>query len=234
MHHGILRGVRSRQAGEPRSKTPRGDEGSAQQRRTRTAIVAATKRLIADGKTPSVNDVAAAAEVSRRTIYMHFSSLDHLLIDATSGLLGERSVDPVLNSDAVGGDPYDRVDALARALLEIAPEALPLGRRLLRLTVEGSERATAGVRRGYRRISWIESAVEHLRPQLTDEQFQRLVSGLAVVLGWESMIVLRDICGLEPTEEERVMRWAARSLVAAMTAELRDAPDASDRQKPEA
>ena len=96
----------------------------------------AAKRFIAEGKTPSVDEVAASAEVSRRTIYMHFSSLDHLLLDATSGLLSERTVEPALNSNAVGDDPLERVDALARALLDIAPEALPLGRRLLRLTVE--------------------------------------------------------------------------------------------------
>lgn len=189
----------------------------------------AAKRFIAEGKTPSVDEVAASAEVSRRTIYMHFSSLDHLLLDATSGLLSERTVEPALNSNTVGDDTFERVDALARALLDIAPEALPLGRRLLRLTVETPQGAPRGIRRGYRRIDWIERAVEQLRPQVNDEQFQRLVSGLAIVLGWESMIVLRDICGLKPPEEERVVRWAASSLVAAMTAEAADTATGAPR-----
>ncbi len=200
-----------------------GKGASPQQRRTREAILAATKQLIAAGETPSINEVAEAAEVSRRTVYMHFSSLDHLLIDATSGLLSERTVEPALDPEIVGDDPFDRVDALARALVNVAPDTLPLGRRLLRLTVEAP--ASPGTTcRGYRRISWIERAIENLRPQLNAEQFQRLVAGLAVVLGWESMIVLRDICGLDPAEEERVMRWAAAALVADITREALSTP----------
>jgi AcrR family transcriptional regulator len=43
-------------------------EREAQRRRTRKAIVDAAMRLIARGTTPSVNDVAAEADVSRRTV----------------------------------------------------------------------------------------------------------------------------------------------------------------------
>jgi predicted DNA-binding transcriptional regulator YafY len=41
--------------------------------------------LLAQGAEPSVNDIAAAAEVSRRTVYMHFPTLDQLMLDATLG-----------------------------------------------------------------------------------------------------------------------------------------------------
>lgn len=50
-------------------------------------------------------------------------------------------------------------------------------------------------------------------------QYERLASGLAVVLGREAMIVLRDVRGLNAEDEERVLRWAARTLVTAMLAE---------------
>ena len=43
---------------------------AAQRRRTRKVIVAAAAELLAQGKTPSVAEVAEAAEVSRRTVYM--------------------------------------------------------------------------------------------------------------------------------------------------------------------
>ena len=55
-------------------------ERAAQRRRTRKAIVDATIRLLAQGKTPSVVDVANAADVSRRTVYMYFPTFDQLLI----------------------------------------------------------------------------------------------------------------------------------------------------------
>ena len=95
---------------------------------------------------------------------------------------------------------------------------MPFGRKILKLTVD-APRTDDGARRGYRRIEWIERAVEPLRPRLTDEQHQRLVSSLAVVLGWEAMIVLRDVRGLDAVQEEAALRWAARALVEAMISE---------------
>jgi AcrR family transcriptional regulator len=190
----------------------------AQRRRTREAIIGATKRLLADGHDPSIDEIAAEADVSRRTIYMYFPTLDQLVTDATSGLLAERTVDPMLDSPDFSSDPVERVDQFARALLEIADDALPLGRRILRLTVD-SEPLPDAPRRGYRRTEWLARVLEPLRAQLTDEQYERLSAGLAVVLGWEAMIVLRDVRGLGPADEERVLRWAARALVGAMLAE---------------
>lgn len=185
--------------------------------------MAATMRLLADGKTPSIDEIAAAADVSRRTIYMHFRTLDQLLIDATSGLLTERTVEPLLAAAELSPDPRERVDALARSLLAMAPEALPLGRRMLKLTVD-SELPVTAPRRGYRRMEWIARVLEPLRGQLGDEQLERLTSALAIVLGWEAMIVLRDTRGLGPAEEERVIRWAAKALVTAMLDEANAAP----------
>jgi AcrR family transcriptional regulator len=191
---------------------------AAQRRRTRQAIISATQRLLSDGRSPSVDEIAAEADVSRRTIYMYFPTLDQLVTDATSGLLAERTVDPLLDSPDLSTDPVERVDQFARSLLEIADEALPLGRRILRLTVD-SEPVPGAPRRGYRRTEWIGRVLEPLRARLTEEQHERLAAALSVVLGWEAMIVLRDVRGLDAQAEERVMRWAARTLVTAILAE---------------
>jgi len=41
------------------------------------------------------------------------------------------------------------------------------------------------------------------------------VSALALILGWEAMVVLRDVRGLDPEREADVISWAARVLVEA-------------------
>src|ERR1700753_1167817 len=64
-----------------------GRAGPAQRRGPRAAIVAATAQLLSAGADPSMADIAAAADVSRRTIYTYFSTLHHLLLDATLGAL---------------------------------------------------------------------------------------------------------------------------------------------------
>jgi AcrR family transcriptional regulator len=183
--------------------------------------VDAATRLLTEGRTPSVDDIAAAADVSRRTVYMYFPTLDQLLLDAAVGALSARTIDAAVTGEAAADDAVARVEALVSATVKLAPDTLPLGRKIIKLTVDApapSEGAGTG-KRGYRRIQWIEQAVEPLRRRLSQEQFDRLVSALALVIGWEAQIVLEDVRGLGPVEEERVVRWAARSLVHAMIEE---------------
>jgi hypothetical protein len=68
-------------------------------------------------------------------------------------------------------------------------------------------------------VQWLERALEPLRPQLSVEQFDRLISALAVVVGWEAMTVLRDVRGLDAETERQVSTWAAKALIEAVLAE---------------
>lgn len=205
------------------SRSP-GDGRPAQRRRTRKAIVDAASELIAAGRTPSVDEVAQAAEVSRRTVYLHFPSLEQLLIDATAGALSNAGVDAALAEITGSEDPAAQVEALARAMLELSDVTLPLGRQLIRLTVASPRHSgETSPKRGYRRVEWIERALDPLRGTLDDEQFERLVSALSVLIGWEAMVVLRDLRGLDVGEETATTVWAARALVEAMIREARAA-----------
>ena len=53
-----------------------------QRRRTRKAIVDAAVELLGRGWEPSVAEIAEAADVSRRTVYLYFPTAEHLLADA--------------------------------------------------------------------------------------------------------------------------------------------------------
>ncbi|MGI8548966.1 MAG: TetR family transcriptional regulator, partial [Gemmatimonadaceae bacterium] len=71
------------------SQSRGGDEVSGKQTgrerqrgRTRKALLTAAAALIAQGRTPSVTEVADAAEVSRRTAYRYFPTPDQLLVEA--------------------------------------------------------------------------------------------------------------------------------------------------------
>jgi AcrR family transcriptional regulator len=204
----------------PRRRAPARRERVAQKRRTRKAILDAAIALLARGTAPSVNDVAAAADVSRRTVYLYFPRFDQLLLDATVGALSEPSVQRVLETTP-GDDARARVERLVRAMHRVTPETERLGRSLVRLTLDPAATAPAGgmPRRGYRRIEWIESALAPWRRRLTPARWRRLVCGLAMVIGWEAIIVQRDVCGLSTAEGEALSVWAARALVGAAIAD---------------
>lgn len=194
---------------------PRSSEGRSNQRqRTRDAILAAAIGLLRSGASPSVGEIADAARVSRRTVYLHFPTLDQLLTDARIGLLSQQALDAAFEIVDPGGDIETRVAAMIDAIIENAKLTLPLGRALIRLTVE-TPVAPGAPRRGYRRVAWIERSVSPLRAQLSPEAFERLVSALSMVVGWEALIVLADIRALTPAEQRETIIWAAHAILRA-------------------
>jgi AcrR family transcriptional regulator len=183
---------------------------AAQKNRTRQAIVDAAMRLLASGRTPSITEIMESAQVSRRTIYMYFPTVEQLLLTATLGAIAKDVVDPVV---APSADPVAGIETLSRAVNSLSGTTMHLGRSLIRLTVE-SPRLRPGVpRRGYRRVEWIERALQPLRAKLPRPEYQRLVSALTVVIGWEPLIVLQDVRGLTQKQAEDVLAFAARALV---------------------
>jgi hypothetical protein len=139
-------------------------------------------------------------------------------------------------------DVEARLDALVRTISAELQVTEPLMRAMIRLTVDRSreERADAREgatdaeppRRGYRRIDWIELALEPVRMRLDEISFERLVSAIALCIGIEALLVLRDIRGLDHVAAEEVSRWAIRSLLHATLAEsstaATDSPPSSD------
>lgn len=210
---------------EPVASTTEETGRFRQRRRTRAAIVAAAGELLRTGATPSVADVAEAADVSRRTVYLYFPTLEQLLLDATLGLVSQQPVDEAIEAADPGGDPAERVVAMIRAACAMSAETLPMGRSLIRLTVEAGgdedddDEPPEGPRRGYRRIGWIEKALAPIRSELDDGQYERLVSALAMVVGWEALIVLHDVRGLGSDDQVETSVWTARALVHAALAE---------------
>lgn len=157
-------------------------------------------------------EIAEAAQVSRRTIYMYFPTMEQLLIDATLGALTQNTVDPLI-AESASNDPLVRVEQLSRAINRHSAETMHLGRALIRLTVEGEEPPAGGPRRGFRRVQWIEQAIAPARSKLTPREFDRLASALCVLIGWEPMIALKDIRCLNQKQADDVLAFAARAVV---------------------
>ncbi len=190
-----------------------------QRRRTRRAIVQAAMAFLREGHTPTIAEISDRAEISRRTFHVHFPTLEQLLLDAAIGIASEQIMDEDLAPSRTGDDAEERAVALARAIVRHHNDFMDLGRTLIRLTVEAPPRADRTPRRGGRRIDWIEEALEPARPVLAPADYRRLVSALAMVIGWEAMIVLWDIRGLDGEEAEQVTVWTVRALVRAALAQ---------------
>ena len=192
--------------------------GDKQKRRTRAALLAAAGRLIAQGLSPSVGEVADAADVSRRTAYRYFPTQDQLLVEASLEALRPEVEAALAAALPEGGGELDDV-AQARARLDAAVAVMhrlalanePLLRTMIRLT---AGRAGEGPPvRGYRRVEWLTSAVQPVKARLGRLRFERLLSALTACVGMDAFFLLHDTRGLAAPAAERVIRWTARALL---------------------
>lgn len=191
-------------------------ERLGQKLRTRAALLRAARDLVDRGQTPTVADVADAATVSRATAYRYFTSQEELLAEVP---LDEAAptVASLFSEDAPT-DPEDRVALVQNALYDLSRDHETEFRLFLRTSVTRGLRETNGTRnpfRGARRIALIAEALAPLSGELRPEEIERLKMALAMLVGTEPMIVLRDVLLLEHDEARAIGEWAVRQMVRA-------------------
>ena len=200
----------------PAPSPQRLDHGRVGQKlKTRRQILAAASALVAAGRTPTVEQAADAAGVSRRTAYRYFPAQTKLLTEAA--LEGLRAPMEAMLADATSGAELESLELRVGSLIDRMQSMAIRNEGLLRTMIHETvlESSPPGqLRRGTRRIDWIETAIRPLREQVKPAAYRRLVSALALCGGIEALLVLRDICGLPQHDAVAVSRWAAQSLLA--------------------
>src|SRR5919107_2884624 len=123
-----------------------------QKARTRADLVSAARELLASGRTPTVEDAAEAAGVSRATAYRYFANQRALLVAAHPMI----EMDTLLGEDAPA-DPQQRLDRTIRELIRLTLDTEPELRTMLRLSLEPGPKDDLVLRQG-RAIGWIQEA----------------------------------------------------------------------------
>lgn len=186
-----------------------------QKARTRAALLAATRDLLGAGVTPTVEQAADQAAISRTTAYRYFPNRRALL----GAVYPEIEARSLLDADAPT-DPAERLDQVLERFIGHVLEHEPELRAQLRLSLEphGDERCELPFRTG-RAIVWIEEALAPLRGRMTEPELRRLVLAIRSAVGIEALVWLTDIAGLSREDAADVMRWSARALLLSALAE---------------
>lgn len=185
-----------------------------QKHRTRAALVAAARQLVAAGTTPTVEQAAIEAGISRTAAYRYFRNQRELLI-AAHPETGAPSMLPAEPPE----DPAERLAAVVGAFTQLIVETEAQQRTMLRLSLEADqvERAALPLRQG-RAIGWISEALAPLRDQLPEQQVDRLVLAIRSAIGIEALAWLTDVAGLSRQEAVGIMSWSAQAMLhAALT-----------------
>lgn len=186
-----------------------------QLRRTRKDLLQAAARLTREGRHPSLDEIAEAAMVSRATAYRHFPDATALLVEASLDI--DTPQPGQVFRDAPAAEPVarlERVDAAFEAMIRDNEVGLRL--MLQHSLARGARRADAGADvpiRQNRRTPLIEAALAPARRELRPAAVKTLTRALALVIGTEAMLVLKDVLQLDDAEARHVRLWAIRALV---------------------
>jgi AcrR family transcriptional regulator len=182
---------------------------TAQKARTRDALVTAARDLVAAGVTPTVEDAALAASISRTTAYRYFPSKRALLLAAHPEIAATSMLPP-----NPPHDPAARLDAVVTNFSAMILDTEAQQRTMLRLSLEAdaAERGALPLRQG-RAVAWIAEALEGVRADLSDQEFRQLVLSIRATIGIEAIVWLVDVAGLSRSDSVALTRWSAQALL---------------------
>jgi len=168
------------------------------------------------GRTPTLEEVAEEALVSRATAYRHFSSVEALLVEASVDVAVPEAV--ALFRDEPSRDPVVRLQRVETALHDMILANESALRTMLAHTIQRGIQADEHgqlPRRQNRRTPLIEAALEPARDQFKPGALKMLAQALALIMGPEAVIVIKDVLQLDDADARKVKRWAIRALVEA-------------------
>jgi AcrR family transcriptional regulator len=181
-----------------------------QKARTREALIAAARTLLADGTTPTVEEAAAAATVSRTTAYRYFPN-QRTLIAAAHPEIEQASLLP----DDAPTAPADRLDLVLHATGRILLDWEAQLRASLRLSLDPDVDPTAPVLRRGRVIGWLCDALAPLAETHPGFDVRRLAVAIRAATGIEAFVWLVDVAGTTRDDAVQLLSWTGRALLRA-------------------
>ena len=199
------------------------DPRANQKARTRAAIIAAAQELQRQGTEPTIEQAAEQARVSRATAYRYFPTKEALLVELSDMVPDAAHVDALLANPAAD-DIEERLLLLIDTFDGIVLAEEEHFRTFTRVAMDTWLRShrngdDAPVVREGRRMRWLETVLAPL--ELPPERKRLLQAALALTLGAEAIITMKDVCRLDNDETLAVLRWAATAI---LRAALQDAP----------
>ncbi len=188
-----------------------GFERVAQKQRTRSTLLAAVRDLLAEGRHPTLAEAADRAGISRATAYRYFSAPEVMAQEAVLDAIAKEFATVHFRDGPPDADLALRAENVVAGILRMVIANEALFRTFLSVSVGGGGRPPA--ERGGRRMGWVEEALAPVSADLPKDRKEQLIAGLALLTGIETIVVLKDVMGMDDGAVEKTARSLARTLV---------------------
>ncbi|MGI9355519.1 MAG: TetR/AcrR family transcriptional regulator [Rhizobiaceae bacterium] len=182
---------------------------SAQQERTRQAILDGARKLLFEGKTVTVTAAAAENGVSKATSYRYFSDASVLVAEAVLDV----SVKPYEAVVAGAQGLRGKIKAICLYYLDLSLENEAGFRQFLAAAMTEWKAGSSATARGGRRVKMFRRALSEHDTGLSGEQSDTLVCALSASTGLEAMIALIDVAGATPQQARETVAFMADAIV---------------------
>ena len=145
----------------------------------------------------------------------HRHEYPYVVVPLTTGPLTLTTATGETTATLTVGEPYFRPAGIEHDVINANEASF---RMMLIHSMErrlGREHGEELPIRQNRRTALIEAALEPVQGKYTREAFEMLSRALALIIGTEGMIVVKDVLQLEDEEARKVKRWAIAALVEA-------------------
>lgn len=185
--------------------------------------MAAADQLFAEGRVPTVAEVAERADVARATAYRYFPTQESLLLETT--FLGDsgplRALPDLVREFA---DPAERLSEAVRRSAVWTLEREARLRTILRLSLDDHDPAQA--KRPARRRHYIAELLVDVKDRISWREYEQLAGSLTLLFGIDPIVSLRDNGDVPPKRIPDVLGWTAGALVRAALASSGSGPPA--------
>ena len=178
------------------------NERTAQKARTREALLAAAREILAEGSAPTVTSAATRAGISKATAYRYFSDPAELVAEAGLAVA-------VLPYEAIVADARtvrQKLRAISAYIFDLSVDHEAGFRQFLARNLDAwLADPRPRTRRGARRVQMFGRALDSHEATIPAETRTQLVLSLTAATGTEAMIALFDIAEVDRETARRTV-----------------------------
>ena len=179
-----------------------------QKQNTRDKILEASQQLLEKKVTLTMENVAEKAGISRATVYRYYTNIDSLSMDLIFQL-DVPNPETILSNNE-GASHKDTILGIQKAYLDFSLRNEQTSRQFLAAVLASSN---PNMRRGKNRINTLKEHFKSNEVDLSKEDKEKLIHLSVLLMGIESIITAKDVCGLDNQTATNTLTWGLQMIL---------------------